>query len=267
VTFGSLFAGIGGMDLGLERAGMRCMWQVEINDYAKRVLARHWPDVRRWNDVRTFLADAHDDQCRKCSAWWGSPPCDHCGFYRWRVDLIAGGFPCQPVSHAGKRLAQQDERWLWPEFARVLRVLRPRFALLENVPGLFTAGFGDVLADLAALGFDAEWSVLSASSMGAPHQRARVFILAYSDGKHWPPRLGIQRDNEQTLRTCDLASIRSDWLETVTRNARGADGAPGEMERLISVGNAVVPQVAEWIGRRIMEHEIARGITREGGQR
>lgn len=158
LTFGSLFSGIGGLDLGLERAGLRCVWQVEINDYCRRVLAKHWPNVRRHDDVKTF------------------PPQEGA----WSCDLIVGGFPCQPVSVAGKGLAQDDPRWLWPEFARILRVLRPRYALLENVPGLFVRGFPDVLGDLATLGYDAEWAVLSAAQFGAPHLRKRVFVVAYS---------------------------------------------------------------------------------------
>src|SRR6266850_6229536 len=126
-TFGSLFAGIGGFDLGLERAGWICRWQVELDPFCQRVLAKHWPDVRRYGDVRAFPEPDTE-----------------------RVDLICGGFPCQPVSVAGKRRAQADERWLWPEFARVVRALRPHLVLVENVPGLLQRGIGDVLGDLAA---------------------------------------------------------------------------------------------------------------------
>jgi len=136
LTVGSLFSGIGGLDLGLERAGMTVRWQVEQDAWCQRVLAKHWPDVPRYGDIKTI-------------DWTEVEP----------IDLVCGGFPCQPVSLAGKRRAQDDPRWLWPEFARCLRVLRPRFALLENVPGLLSAGFGDVLGDLAALGYDAEWDV------------------------------------------------------------------------------------------------------------
>ena len=161
MTFGSLFAGIGGMDLGLERAGMECRWQVEIDPYARRVLERHWPSVRRHDDVRTFPPDDSDD---------------------WRVDLIAGGFPCQDISQANHRgLGLDGERsGLWTEFARVLRVVRPRFAVVENVPRLLARGFGRVLGDLATLGFDAEWMVLPAASLGAAHGRYRLFILAHA---------------------------------------------------------------------------------------
>lgn len=157
-TFLSLFSGIGGLDLGLERAGWRCVGQVEIDDYCSAVLARHWPDVPRWRDLREVNTDDLP-----------------------RATLIAAGFPCQPVSDAGKRQAQEDPRWLWPEAARVVRDLRPRWVLLENVPGLFARGMGDVLGDLAAIGYDAEWSCVSARDVGAPHLRARVLIVAYPD--------------------------------------------------------------------------------------
>jgi len=156
VRFGSLFAGIGGLDLGLERAGMECAWQVEVDDYCRRVLTKHWPDVPKYGDIRELNLDRLE-----------------------RVDLVAGGFPCQPVSVAGRRKAQEDDRWLWPEFALVLRGLRPRYALLENVPGLLTAGFGDVLADLASLGYDADWDCVPAAAVGAPHLRWRIFVIAH----------------------------------------------------------------------------------------
>src|SRR4029453_4298664 len=107
-TFGSLFAGIGGLDLGLERAGWQCRWQVELDPLCQRVLAKHWPNVPRYGDIRTLDLERIE-----------------------RVDLVCGGFPCQPVSVAGKRLAQADERWLWPGFARGLPPLAPRLVPVE----------------------------------------------------------------------------------------------------------------------------------------
>src|SRR6202022_669443 len=95
------------------------------------------------------------------------------------ADVLAGGFPCQPVSHAGLGLVQADDRWLWPEFARTIRLVRPRYVLVENVSALLFRGMGDVLRDLATEGFDAEWAVLRASDFGAPHERERVYIVAY----------------------------------------------------------------------------------------
>ncbi len=169
-TFGSLFAGIGGFDLGLERAGWTCRWQVELAPFCRRVLAKHWPTVARSGDIRSFpLADTE------------------------RVDLICGGFPCQPVSVAGQRRRQADERWLWPEFGRVICALRPRLVLVENVPGLLHGGVGDVLGDLAASGYDAEWDCLPASALGAPHQRDRVWLVAYP--RRWDAR-GLQSEPE-----------------------------------------------------------------------
>ena len=157
MTVGSLFSGIGGLDLGLEKAGHEIVWQVENDPYCRRVLQKHWPDVDLYEDV-------HDVGAHNLA----------------EVDVICGGFPCQPVSLVGKQLAQDDERWLWPEFARVLGQLRPRYALVENVPGILIRGLGDVLGDLAELGYDAEWGSISAASVGAPHLRKRIFIVAHA---------------------------------------------------------------------------------------
>lgn len=162
LTFGSLFSGIGGLDLGLERAGWSCSWQVEIDGFCNAILERHWPRVQRLRDVR-FAGDT-------------TLP---------RVDLIAGGFPCQGVSVAGKRRGLADHRTgLWWEFRRVVAELRPRLVLVENVPGLLNNGLADVLGSLAALGYDAEWDVVPASAVGAPHLRERLFVVAHaiSDG-------------------------------------------------------------------------------------
>jgi DNA (cytosine-5)-methyltransferase 1 len=156
MRFVSLFAGIGGLDLGLERAGMRCVAQVENDPYCVRVLAKHWPGVPRWGDIRDLDPKELPDH-----------------------DLICGGFPCQPVSLAGARQAQDDPRWLWPEMFRIVRTVRPRWVLVENVPGLASAGLGDVLGDLASVGYDAEWQSIPAAAVGAPHLRWRIFIVAY----------------------------------------------------------------------------------------
>lgn len=226
LTFGSLFAGIGGFDLGFERAGMVCKWQVEIDDYANRVLAKHWPDVRRWPDVRT----------------WPQPDTE------WG-DVICGGFPCQPVSLAGKRQGQADPRWLWPNFRSVLRDLRPRFGVVENVPGLLTHGFTDVLCDIAALGYDAEWSVLSACAMGAPHTRERLFVVVHAEGDGWR---AWTEENEESWRGI-TGLINRLWAATAAEAERGTNRVPARVDRLRGLGNAVCPSVSEWIGRRIVE--------------
>ncbi len=153
---GSLCSGIGALDLGLEHGlHARTLWQVEADAYCRRVLARHWPEAERFEDVRSVGASTLVP-----------------------VDVICGGFPCQPASGAGKRLAQKDPRWLWPEVARIVAELRPAACVFENVLGLRTAGLRDVLRDLASLGFDAEWSDISAWEVGAPHIRRRIFIVA-----------------------------------------------------------------------------------------
>lgn len=235
LTFGSLFSGIGGIDLGLERAGMQCKWQVELDDYCLKVLAKHWPDVPRYGDIKEL--DPHD-----------LAP----------VDLICGGFPCQPVSIAGKRLAQADERWLWPEFFRIVRTLRPRYVLVENVPGLLSAGMGDVLGDLAADGYDAEWDCILAAAVGASHLRCRVFVVAYPTGCYVSEQVSPQsiiRERRAESRGGGSNESRPGWWLPEPPLDRMADGVPCGVVRapLKALGNAVVPQVAEWIGRRIVD--------------
>ena len=150
-----LFSGIGGFSLGLERAGMKTVAFCEIDPFCREVLVHHWPTSEIHDDVRSFHPDAH-------------------------VRVICGGFPCQPVSLAGRRRGASDERWLWPEFARLIRLLRPRYALMENVPGHLSMGFGRVCGDLAEIGYDAEWDCVPAAAVHAPHRRDRVFIVAES---------------------------------------------------------------------------------------
>jgi DNA (cytosine-5)-methyltransferase 1 len=257
LTIGSLFSGIqtGGLDLGLERAGHRVVWQVEIDPFCRAVLAKHWPDVPRYEDV-------HDVGAHNLEP----------------VDLVCGGFPCQPVSVAGKQLAREDERWLWPEFARILRELRPRFVLLENVPGLLVHGMGDVLGDLADLGYDAEWESIPAAAVGAPHLRYRVFVVAYAGGirrdfagteqplsRAWLAReTRVANPNGERREELDATALPSrsrfdSWRLVADEGAwsaepdvdRVAHGVPARVDRLRALGNAVVPQVAEWIGSRL----------------
>ena len=227
MTFGSLFAGIGGMDLGLECAGMTCKWQVEIDPFCQKVLAKHWPEVKRYGDIRTVNGSELE-----------------------AVDLIAGGFPCQDVSHAGQRAGIDGARsGLWSQMLRIIGQLRPSYCLVENVTGLLDRGMGRVLGGLAEIGFDAEWTVLSACTFGAPHPRERVFILAYPAG-------GRQRQLRRLQCTEESAPKRNVyWSKSEPGCERMADGIPGRVDRLTALGNAVVPQIAEWIGRRIMAIE------------
>lgn len=228
-----MFSGIGGLDLGFERVGIETVLQVEVDQFCREVLEKHWPHVRRISDVR----DVTEEDVRG-------------------VDLVYGGFPCQPVSLAGKRKAQNDDRWLWPEFERVIRTSRPRYVLVENVTGLLSAGLGDVLAGLSSLGFDAEWSVVSACSMGAPHTRQRVFVLAHTQSLGRNRRRGSREGEQEELAGRDQ---RARWGRPEESRPIGvADGVPNRVDRLRALGNAVVPQVAEFIGRRIVEYETGQ---------
>ncbi len=232
MKFVSLFSGIGGMDLGLERAGMECVGQVENDPWCNQILEKHWPDTPRWQDIHDLDPEELPDH-----------------------DLIAGGFPCQPVSLAGARQAQDDPRWLWPEFFRIVRVARPRYVVVENVPGLASAGMGDVLGDLASVGYDCEWQSIPAAFVGAPHLRWRIFIVADTEDTDRRRTDGTQDagwwDQETGRR-----GVSRHWLQHWAVEpdvGRVADGVPRRVDRLRGLGNAVVPQVAELVGRMIME--------------
>lgn len=233
LTFGSLFAGIGGFDLGFERAGMECKWQVEIDDYANRVLAKHWPHVKRWPDVRT----------------WPQPDTE------W-VDVICGGFPCQDITSSGKREGIRGERsGLFFEVIRIIRHLRPHYLVLENVSDLLSRGMDTVLGELADVGMDAWWDCIPAAAFGVPQRRFRTFIVAYSPGCGFSPggewfkgrtrsKLGSHHDGldeaERRFQTCASLAGRKD------------DGIPRWMDRVRVCGNAVNPDAAEYIARRIL---------------
>jgi DNA (cytosine-5)-methyltransferase 1 len=364
VNVGSLFAGIGGFDLGLERAGMRVAWQVELDPYCRAVLARHFPEAERFEDVREVG-----------------------GQNLAPVDLLCGGFPCQDLSPAGRGAGLDGARsGLWAEFARIVRELRPRYVVVENVPALLTgkgkrwdrAPVGRVLGDLAEAGYDAEWACLSAREFGAPHLRKRVWLVAYpardaearpaaqpgserqrarpggasgragelsdtdrdrraqglrvaagagepsrsgdavgsravaplADAEGEPERAGLragEASRQRRRRSADRGGARgavadaqrgrrqgrSDQprrddperaaalgREGAAHPARGgeargldgrlpasegwgaepdvgrvADGVPARVDRLAALGNALLPQIAEWIGRRIVEYE------------
>jgi DNA (cytosine-5)-methyltransferase 1 len=239
----SLFAGIGGLELGLERAGMTTVGQVEIDPWCRKVLARHWPDVPQHDDVRT----APD--------WWASterPP----------VDVVCGGFPCQPFSSAGLRRGVGDARWGWPWMEAVIRMARPRYVVVENVADLLRDrdAFGLVLSGLAALGFDAEWGVLSACAVGAPHTRERLFVLAHPPGDALPGQVPSRPRNGSSCRhepRGGHSPARRDWWLREPAVDRVAHGVPRPLvyDALHALGNAVVPQVAEHIGRLIVEAE------------
>lgn len=225
LTYGELFTGIGGLSLGLERAGHTPTWFAENDPFCSQVLAHHWPTVPNLGDVTTID--------------WENVP---------RVDLIAGGFPCQDVSGAGDRAGIEGQRsGLWAHLAQAIRVLRPRYVLVENTPGLLARGMGRVVGDLAALGYDTQWDCVPAAAVGASHLRARIWILAHtrSERDETPDRLPAGWPEPL---------LRSWWL-AAPEVRRVADGVPARLVRpyLHPLGNAVVPQVAEHLGRLIAE--------------
>lgn len=241
----SLFAGIGGIELGLERAGMTTVGQVELNPYCRSVLTRHWPKVPRHDDVRT------------APTWWLAES-------RPSVDVVCGGFPCQPFSSAGLRNGTADARWGWPWMADVIRTVRPRYVVVENVATLIADGraFGRLLGDLAELGFDAVWDVLRASDFGAPHRRERLYLVAHPSIRDVPNQSASPTTppGRHQLRGGGLSPDgRARWLPEPAVD-RVAYGIPARMVRapLHSLGNTVVPQVAEHIGRLIVEDATTR---------
>ena len=278
-----LFSGIGGFSLGLERTGgFETVAFCEIEDFPRRVLAKHWPSVPCYRDVRELTAErlAADGIA---------------------VDVICGGFPCQDISTAGKGAGLAGERsGLWSEIARLVGELRPRYVIVENVSALLGRGLGTVLGDLAEIGYDAEWHCIPASHVGAPHRRDRIWIVAYpryervlQRGQHddgcqksadlrgvcgdalsrgqqsevladafiprWERGLHRWANSQRESLAGHLGRCRSmdgqpieNWWSTEPDVGRVANGIPDRSHRLKSLGNAVVPQIPELIGNAIL---------------
>lgn len=229
LTFGSFFSGIGGIDLGLERAGLECKWQVENDPWCCKVLEKNWPDVQRYTDIKELT-----------------------GAELASTDIICGGFPCQNVSDSGDLTGIEGEQsGLWLDFSRLVRRLRPRYVLVENTTGLLARGMGRVLSDLAASGYDTEWDSIPAAAFDAPHLRARIWILAY------PAGIGNQERSQVPVFAGRVFSqLRTGWdpEPDVVRLAHGLP--PGLAARqLRGLGNAVVPRMAQYLGERILAAE------------
>jgi DNA (cytosine-5)-methyltransferase 1 len=255
-----LFSGIGGFSLGLERAGMRTVAFCEVDKFCRRVLAHHWPTVPTYSDVRTLTAQrlAADGIA---------------------VNLIAGGFPCQDVSQAGRGAGFDGNRsGLWFEFARLIRELRPDWVIAENVPNLRTLGADRVLDDLEAADYTARALVVGAWHAGAPHRRNRVWIVANAATVQWPAIARDQPDRVDALAVADANRFDEPPRSAVGRPAdqggeiaarlgawRAWNGGPPDLSRmddgvpkglaesaLGSFGNSLLPQIPEIIGRAIM---------------
>jgi DNA (cytosine-5)-methyltransferase 1 len=238
-----LCSGIGGFSLGLERAGARTVGFCEISEQCRAILARNWPDVRSFCDIRSLDA--------KQVASLGA------------IDTIAAGFPCQNISLAGDGAGLSGDRSiLFWEVIRAVRVVRPRVVLLENVEALLGRGMGDVLGALAREGYDAEWDCIRAFDVGRPHIRKRVFIVAYAAGDRWGPgRPGGLADGITWLPVVPcwsgdpVASFEEGFAQPALLGMD--DGIPGGLHRLGPCGNAILPQISEAIGRSIMSAPLS----------
>jgi len=238
-----LFSGIGGFSLGLERAGMETVAFCEIEEFPRKVLKKHWPDVPIYEDVRNVTAERLRADGIE------------------RIDVVTGGFPCQDISVAGKQAGIEGERsGLWGELCRIIGDIRPKYTIVENVTALISGDsgrwFGRVLGDLAKIGYDCEWHCIPASELGAHHHRDRVWIIAYFNSKRFQERL-LQPGLQRKARCNDYGENAPLGGKRFTRPelVRRLHGIPRRVDRLKGLGNAVVPQIPELIGRAIMEIE------------
>lgn len=270
IKFLDLFAGIGGFSLGLERAGMECVGQVEIDSYCNKVLEKHWPDVKRMKDI-------HDVKGNEFGA----------------VELICGGFPCQPFSCAGKQKGKEDDRYLWPEMLRVIQAVKPNWVIGENVGGFINMGLEECVSDLEGIGYEVQPMVIPACAVDAKHRRDRVWIVAHTRGGGFRKQnfcsqqqgrakvistsktlsnTKLVNDDKPRFRTGKICGKQSgqakilrpsEWLPEPPVG-RVANGIPGRVVRLKALGNAVVPQVVEVLGAVIVQAEGQKISPKKG---
>jgi len=271
MTHLSLFSGIGGLDLAAEWAGFQTVGQCEFADYQTRVLEKHWPDVPRWRDIRTLTQEDF-----------------HARTGLRTVDIISGGFPCQPFSVAGKQKAKEDDRYLWPEMLRVVRELAPRWVVGENVPGILRLAAADVVQDLEREGYHVVVFDFEAAAVGAPHRRERVAFVANRAADVADPDLArLQRRErgsvpecagKRSFGTCSASGQAADdtdrirrgrderrrqfaqladgrWWTTEPSMGRVAHGVSCRVDRIKALGNAVVPAQFYPIFKAIWEAE------------
>ena len=276
-----LFSGIGGFSLGLERAGMETVAFCEIEKFPRKVLKKHWPAVPIYNDIRELTFERLQQD--------GITP----------IDLVCGGFPCQPFSVAGKRQGTADDRDLWPEMFRVIQEVRPHWVVGENVAGFINMGLERTVTDLEGEGYEVQTFNIPACAVGAPHQRNRVWILAHRTGARAAGRQrfqgndavkisgrgGVGGNSHRNAGCKTLAHADQQYAQRVIKKSNGKEirkipgkrqvgfssgeghwsvepdvgrvayGVPARVDRLKGLGNAVVPQIPEIIGRAIMEIE------------
>lgn len=230
MKIGSLFSGIGGLELGLERAGLGTVaWQVEIDPFCRGVLAKHWPEATRYEDVRTI------DRATVAS-----------------VDVICGGFPCTDLSHAARGVARSgldgEASGLWFEMLRIVDALAPRFVIVENVAAAWRAWLPNVRRDLHRIGYSCLPLRMRAADVGCPMGRARIFVVAHTDRD----RECLSAFHDEASRIAADVAHRADWSANPADVVGMANGVSNRVDRLRALGNAVVPQCAEVIGRAIV---------------
>lgn len=259
MTHASLFSGIGGFDLAAQQAGYENVFQVEIDPWCCRVLEKNFPNVSQYKDITQFNATPYEN----------------------KIDILTGGFPCQPFSIAGPRRGKRDNRYLWPQMLRIIKEIKPKFIIGENVPGIINLALDTVFTDLENIGYQTESFVIPACSQNAPHRRDRVWIIAYKNGvqnKCLRKSKTLQKSS-QSVKTKDMVlsnttgkrrpqclitsindkAFRNMWRTAKSRNywqnkpsmGRVADGLSHRMDRIKGLGNAIVPQVAEQIFKAI----------------
>lgn len=226
-----LFSGIGGFSLGLERAGMKTVAFCEIDPFCRKVLRKHWPDVPIYEDIRGLNAE----RLQKDGIW--------------PIDVICGGFPCQPNSLAGRKRGAADHRDLWPEMCRIIEETRPRWVIGENVANFANMAFTRTKLDLEGRGYEVWPLVIPACAIGALHRRDRVWIIAHAAGL----RLETPGQKQQTKRASG-----KNWWRAEPGVCRVAYGVSNRVERLTALGNAVLPGIVETIGLCISVEQAGR---------
>ena len=235
----SLFTGIGGLDLAAEWAGFRTTGQCEWADYPTKVLEKHWPNVARWRDIRTLTQESFYE---------------HTGLRT--VDVISGGFPCQPFSNAGKRRGAADDRYLWPEMLRVIQELRPTWVVGENVAGIVSLALDTVLSDLEIQGYQARAFIIPACGVDAPHRRDRVAIVAYTQcserRKSKPARYEPDKKRQVGLEHQVRMVERGLWPTPTANDAKNSSLPPSQIKRKQLVGSIMkelAPQAKDSCGQ------------------
>ncbi len=240
IKHGSLFSGIGGFDLAAQWCGWTNIFQVEKDLFCKKVLNKNFPNTERYGDIYEFKGE----RTKK---------------YQGSVDVISGGFPCQPFSIAGKRKGKDDDRYLWPEMLRVISEIRPAWVVAENVTGIISMELDKTIFDLESIGYEVQIFIIPACAIGAPHRRDRVWIVANSDNDRlqrfkWCTSHKKKATKKEWINTKGIyCRKKPKWKDCISEPyvSGGNYGVSNRAHRTKALGNAIVPQVAYEIFRCI----------------